>query len=122
MKACSTQSRSLMINLFVRKRILLALKIACHVPAILPEKKAEYEYNIFFKRVDKKSLFATVKLLKNLHPLLLNQFLRGKHLRLLRTFVLWLNPLTPKISFVILLTISHTVLVMLVWRIWYWIA
>ena len=122
MKACSTRSRSLMINLFVRKRILLALKIACHVPAILPEKKAEYEYNIFFKRVDKKSLFATVKLLKNLYPLLLNQFLRGKHLRLLRTFVLWLNPLTPKISFVILLTISHTVLVMLVWRIWYWIA
>ena len=82
----------------------------------------------FFKRVDKKSLFATVKLLKNLHPLLLNQFLRGKHLRLLCTFVLcapfvlWLNPLTPKISLAILLTISHTVLVMLVWRIWYWIA
>lgn len=50
MKACSTQSRSLMINLFVRKRILLALKIACHVPAILPKKKAEYEYNIFFQK------------------------------------------------------------------------
>ena len=32
-----------------------------------------------------------------------------------------LNPLTPKISLVILLTVSHTVLVMLVWRIWYWI-
>ena len=31
------------------------------------------------------------------------------------------NPLTLKISLVILLTISHTVLVMLVWRIWYWI-
>ena len=28
-----------------------------------------------------------------------------------------LNPLTPKISLVILLTISYTVLVMLVWRI-----
>ena len=27
------------------------------------------------------------------------------------------NPLTPKISFVILLTVYHTVLVMLVWRI-----
>lgn len=39
-----------MINLFVRKRILLALKIACHVPAILPGKKAEYEYNIFFQK------------------------------------------------------------------------
>lgn len=50
MKACSTQSRSLMINLFVRKRILLALKIACHVPAILPKKKAEHEYNIFFQK------------------------------------------------------------------------
>ena len=31
------------------------------------------------------------------------------------------NPLTPKISLVILLTVCHTVLVMLVWRIWYWI-
>ena len=28
-----------------------------------------------------------------------------------------LNPLTPKISIVILLTVCHTVLVMLVWRI-----
>ena len=28
-----------------------------------------------------------------------------------------INPLTPKISFVILLTVRHTVLVMLVWRI-----
>ena len=32
-----------------------------------------------------------------------------------------LNPLTPKISFVILLTVCHTVLMILVWRIWYWI-
>ena len=32
-----------------------------------------------------------------------------------------LNPLTPKISLVILLTVFHIVLVMLVWRIWYWI-
>ena len=30
-------------------------------------------------------------------------------------------PLTPKILFVILLNICHMVLVMLVWRIWYWI-
>ena len=29
----------------------------------------------------------------------------------------WINPLSPKISLVILLTICHTVLVMLVWRI-----
>ena len=29
-----------------------------------------------------------------------------------------LNPLTLKISLVILLTVCHTVLVMLVWRIW----
>ena len=28
-----------------------------------------------------------------------------------------INPVTPKISFVILLTVCHTVLVMLVWRI-----
>ena len=28
------------------------------------------------------------------------------------------NPLTPKISLVILFIVSHTVLVMLVWRIW----
>ena len=33
-----------------------------------------------------------------------------------------LNPLTPKISLVILLTVYHTVLVMLVWRIWYRIS
>ena len=31
------------------------------------------------------------------------------------------NPLTPKISLVILLTLCHIVLVMLVWRIWCWI-
>ena len=31
------------------------------------------------------------------------------------------NPLTLKISLLILLTVCHTVLVMLVWRIWYWI-
>ena len=33
----------------------------------------------------------------------------------------WLNPLPPKIALVILLTVCHTVLVMLVWRIWDWI-
>ena len=31
------------------------------------------------------------------------------------------NPLTPRISLVILLTVCHTVLVMLICRIWYWI-
>ena len=31
------------------------------------------------------------------------------------------NPLTPKVSLVILLTVCQTVLVMLVWRIWFWI-
>ena len=31
------------------------------------------------------------------------------------------NPLTPKISLVIILTVCHIVLVTLVWRIWYWI-
>ena len=31
------------------------------------------------------------------------------------------NPLTPKITLAILLSVYHTVLVMLVWRIWYWI-
>ena len=31
------------------------------------------------------------------------------------------DPFTPKVSLVILLTVCHTVLVMLVWRIWYWI-
>ena len=33
----------------------------------------------------------------------------------------FLNSLTPKISLVILLTVCHIVLVMLAWRIWYWI-
>ena len=32
-----------------------------------------------------------------------------------------INPLTPKISWVILLTVCNIVLLMLVWRIWYWI-
>ena len=32
-----------------------------------------------------------------------------------------LNPLTPKISLIILLTVCHIVLVMLVLRIWCWI-
>ena len=40
------------------------------------------------------------------------------HVLLLLTEV---NPLTPKISFVILLTLYYIVLVMLVWRIWCWI-
>ena len=31
------------------------------------------------------------------------------------------NPLTPKISSVILPTVCHTIHVMLVWRIWNWI-
>ena len=31
----------------------------------------------------------------------------------------YINPLTPKISLVILLTVCHTVLVMLILRIWY---
>ena len=31
------------------------------------------------------------------------------------------NPLIPKISLVILLTVCQTILIMLVWRIWYWI-
>ena len=37
------------------------------------------------------------------------------------SFLNFFNPLTPKISLVILLAVSHAVLVMLVWRIWYWI-
>ena len=37
------------------------------------------------------------------------------------TILLLLNPFTPKISSDILLTICHTILIMLVWRICYWI-
>ena len=37
------------------------------------------------------------------------------------SFLSFFNPLTTKISLIILLAVSHTVLVMLVWRIWYWI-
>ena len=37
------------------------------------------------------------------------------------SFLNFFNSLTPKISLVILLAVSHAVLVMLVWRIWYWI-
>ena len=32
-----------------------------------------------------------------------------------------LNPLTPKISLVILLNVCQMILIMLVWKIWYWI-
>ena len=32
-----------------------------------------------------------------------------------------INLLTPKISYVILFTVCHTTVVMLIWRIWYWI-
>ena len=32
-----------------------------------------------------------------------------------------LKPFTHKISLIILLTVCHTILTMLVWRIWYWI-
>ena len=42
----------------------------------------------------------------------------GCHL-LLRTLCISFNPLTPKISLVILLTVCQTILIMLVWRIWY---
>ena len=31
------------------------------------------------------------------------------------------NPLTPKISLVILLTVCHAIIMMSIWRIWYWI-
>ena len=33
---------------------------------------------------------------------------------------MFFNPLTPKISPVILLTVCQTIIVMFVWRIWYW--
>ena len=38
-----------------------------------------------------------------------------------QTLIIHFNHLTPKISLVILLTVCSIVLVMLVWRIWYWI-
>ena len=41
-----------------------------------------------------------------------------------KSFSWWLffvNPLTPRISLVILLTICHTILMMSIWRICYWI-
>ena len=39
----------------------------------------------------------------------------------MRFLISGLHPFTPKIILVILLTVCHTVLVMLVWRNWYWI-
>ena len=58
--------------------------------------------------------------------MLLDLFLNTKGIEPLLLVVLFnrwqmLNPLTPKISLAILLTFCHTVLVMLVWRIWFWI-
>ena len=45
------------------------------------------------------------------------------HMEISRVLLLLteVNPLTPKISLVILFTLCHIVLVMLVWRIWCWI-
>ena len=45
------------------------------------------------------------------------------HMEISRVLLLLteVNPLTPMISFVILLTLYYIVLVMLVWRIWCWI-
>ena len=44
-----------------------------------------------------------------------------KHIHWVFWVYFYLNPFTPKIYLVILLTISHTILMMLVQRIWYWI-
>ena len=46
---------------------------------------------------------------------------KGKKFKSASTLPCYVNPLTPKISLVILLTVCQTVLVMLVWKIWYWI-
>ena len=35
--------------------------------------------------------------------------------------VIQLNPFTPKITFIILLTVRLISVMMLIWRIWYWI-
>ena len=43
-------------------------------------------------------------------------------MRILACVVLnWFNPYTSMISLVILLTVCHTLLIILVWRIWYWV-
>ena len=44
-----------------------------------------------------------------------------KMLQLTNNLPFYINPLTPKISLVILLTVCHTIHMILIWRIWYWI-
>ena len=51
------------------------------------------------------SLFSTHICVENTHPFVSSQF----------------NPLTPKISLVILLTVCDSTLLILLLRIWYWI-
>ena len=52
--------------------------------------------------------------------------LRNTYIKLTGELNIWglqslINPSTPKISLVILLTVCQMILIMLVWRIWYWI-
>ena len=70
--------------------------------------------NFFYKKADKNSLKA-----KGLAVILFQTCIKGN--LLFRNHKWNLNPSTPKISLVILVTNCHIVLMMRVWRIWYWI-
>ena len=71
--------------------------------------------NILCQRnnITKSVFFAVLHHRKGLNYFLMSQYVFCT--------VLTLNPFTPKITLAILFTVYHTVLVMLVWRIWYWI-
>ena len=72
-------------------------------------------------------------LLLSLFPMIISQYLSSQEINKCVWFCLfirwdpssqacctyWFNPLTPKISLVILLNVCHMILLMLVWRIWY---
>ena len=68
----------------------------------------------FYKKADKNSLKANGLLVILFHTCIKGNLLFRNHK--------WnLNPSTPKISLVILVTNCHINLMMRVWRIWYWI-
>ena len=75
-----------------------------------------------------KNVFSTKVDIAKLHTFLQARKQRNQFVIILRMttsskegFLFVFKPLTPKIRLVILLTVCYTVLVMLVWRIWYWI-
>ena len=87
-------------------------KLNCHM------QKQKLSKNVFSTKVDiaKIHTFLQARKQRNQFVIILRMTTSSKE-----GFLFVFKPLTPKIRLVILLTVCYTVLVMLVWRIWYWI-